>query len=71
MDYISNARQKPDKTEVLLCSKPVQHYFRNESSFKITGQGVLTRLWVWKDGSVSNLIVVGKEKFEELVKDSF
>ena len=69
-DYILNARQKPDKTEVLLCSKPVQHYFRNESSFRITGQGVLTRLWVLKNGTVSDLIVVGKDKFEELVKDS-
>ena len=68
--YISGQLPKPDKTEVLLSSKAVKHYFRNESSFRLTDQGILTRLWLMKDGSVNDLIVVGKSKYEEMVRDA-
>ena len=67
MRYISGQSPKPDKTEVLLCSKSVKHFFMNETSFRITDQNVLTRLWLAADGSVTDLIVLGKEKYEELV----
>ena len=68
--YVSGEKSKPDKTEVLLCSKAVRHFFRNETSFRITEQGVLTRMWLLNDGSVTDLIVVGKPQYEELVRDS-
>ena len=68
--YVSGEKSKPDKTEVLLCSKAVKHFFRNETSFRITKQGVLTRLWLLSDGSVTDLIVVGKTKYEELVRET-
>ena len=68
--FISGQIPKPDKTEVLLSSNSVRHYFRNESSFRLTDQGILTRLWLMKDVSVNDLIVVGKSKYEEFVKDA-
>ena len=70
IDYIVNDRPSPDKTAALGFSLQFQQFLRHRSLFRLSLQRVLFRLWVRPDGLTDRLIVVGQERFVELVNET-
>ena len=68
--YILGQKQMPGKVDVLTYSKPLQAFFRHFSSFKLSPQSIIFRLWTASDGRVDTLIVVGDRQFRRLVAET-
>ena len=67
---INGDRPIPPKIEALSLPLALQQYLRHRSNFRVSSQGVLLRLWAWKDGTASALIVVGKSGMERLITET-
>ena len=68
--YLNGEKEIPSKNAAMLLSVKLQNFLRHASLFRISPQSVLFRVWTAKDGAVKPLIVVGAEKFKELVAET-
>ena len=69
-EFVSTGKPSPDKTAALALPLPIQQFLRHRSNFKLSQQNVLYRLWLHKDGTFEQLIVVGEQQFKDLVKQT-
>ena len=58
----------PDKNEALLLSSNIQDFLRNLSSFRLTPQNVITRIWLEPDGKARPLLVLGSAAFMDMLR---
>ena len=70
IDFLNGTVPMPSKTEALGLPTPIQDFLRHKGNFRITHQGVLIRLWLQKDSSVSSLIVVGDAALQRILKET-
>ena len=66
--FLLGTKEIPMKIEALALPFHLQDFLRHRSSFRLSPQGVIFRLWVLKNGGVVSLIVVGAAAFNDLVE---
>ena len=60
----------PDKIEALSLPTQIQDFLRHKSNFRLTPQGILVRIWIFPNGEMIPLIVVGYDALLQLIADT-
>ena len=68
--YLKGEIPTPDKISSMALSSELRDFIRHKSNFRTSDQGVLFRVWISKEGSMSPLIVVGNTAFQDLLKQT-
>ena len=67
--YVRGEIEQPSKIQAMALAGELKDFLRHKSNFRISNQGVLIRVWIYKDGSMVPLIVVKDEAFQKLLTD--
>ena len=60
----------PSKEEASLLPSNIQDFLRNLSSFCLTSQNVITRIWLEPNGQARHLLMLGHDAFVEILKST-
>ena len=60
----------PNKNEAILLPSFIQDFLRNFSSFQLSPQKVITRIWLEPNGEARHLLVLGNDAFMDLLRST-